>query len=104
VALGSRPLVSDLIDGGLEGQRVDFRGRAEDPGHQRHPVSLDVLEHERGPARRWNSLKDPSDDSRDLPVRINLLLHVVELAPNFQRGQILAEILVGHVRSPPSMA
>ena len=95
-----RPLVRDLIHRGLEGQRVDFRRCAEDPGHQWHMVALDVLEHQRRPARRRNSLEDSTDDRGDLPVRINFFLHVVELAPHLQGGQIVAEVFIGHVRSP----
>jgi hypothetical protein len=53
-------------------------------------MPLDVLEHDRGPARRRNSLKNPADDRRDFPARINFLLHVMELAPNFESGEVLA--------------
>src|SRR5881397_1807877 len=52
--------------------------------------------------RRWNSLEDAADDGRNLPVRINFLFHVVEFAPDFQSGQIVAEVLVGQVASPPA--
>src|SRR5262245_16979634 len=63
-------------------------------------MALDVLEHDGGPPRRRNSLKYPADDGRDFPARINFLLDVMKLAPNLERGQVLTEILVGHIKPP----
>src|SRR5262245_10841368 len=63
-------------------------------------MALEVLEHDGGPARRGNSLEYPADDGRDFPARINFFLDVMKLAPNLERGQVLAEILVGHIEPP----
>jgi hypothetical protein len=58
-------------------------------------VALDALEHDGGPAGRRDPLEDTPDDGGHLPVRIDFLLHVVELAADLQSGQIVAEVFVG---------
>ena len=72
------------------------------PAHQRHAVALDALEHDGGPAVGRDPLEDAPDDRGHLPVRIDFLLHVVELAADLESGQIVAEVFVGQGASPPA--
>ena len=61
-----------------------------------------MFEHHRRATCRWNSLENAADNGGNLPVRINFLFHMVEFASDFQSGQIVAEVLVGQVASPPA--
>jgi hypothetical protein len=95
------PFPVDPLDRiGLEPDRVDLARGPEHAGRDGDVEAFHVLEQERGPLGVGDPVEELAADRGDLPVLVHLLLDAVQLAAPLERGEVLAQVRVGHDLPP----